>query len=241
MQYRNGPVPIKEIAHALGILEIREEPLTNLEGTLITTLERESGAILVNSNAPARRRRFTVGHELGHFLNPHHVGADERGLSCSLGDMKTGASAIADRRRCQEAEANRFAIEILAPRTRCRVFLNGDADIAEVLAIVTEFEISREAAARRYVELHGEPITAVFTKDRRLVYSVRSDGCPVLSVRKGDLLPLPPEPSDVRRLRIPINSPVYSDLISPGIPIRSRPPFRFQIARGRAPSSTLFF
>ena len=33
-------------------------------------------------------------------------------------------------------------------------------------------------------------------------------------------------------VRIPINSPVYSDLISPGIPISTRSPFRFQIARG---------
>jgi len=33
-------------------------------------------------------------------------------------------------------------------------------------------------------------------------------------------------------VRIPINSPVYSDPISPGIPISSRSPFRFQIAQG---------
>ena len=90
MEYRSGPVPIEEIAFALGIVEIREEPLTNLEGTLITTPERDSGVILVNSNASPRRRRFTVGHELGHFLNPYHVGADEGGLSCSLGDMRPG-------------------------------------------------------------------------------------------------------------------------------------------------------
>ena len=34
-------------------------------------------------------------------------------------------------------------------------------------------------------------------------------------------------------LRIPINSPAYSDPISPAIPISNRPPFRFQIARGK--------
>ena len=33
-------------------------------------------------------------------------------------------------------------------------------------------------------------------------------------------------------LRIPINSPAYSDPISPAIPISNRSPFRFQIARG---------
>lgn len=198
MQYRSGPVPIEAIAQALGIMEIREEPLTNLEGTLITTPERESGSILVNSNASPRRRRFTVGHELGHFLNPYHVGAEDGGLSCSLGDMRFLSSASADRHRRQESEANRFAIEILAPRTRCQSFLKGDPDICEILSMVREFEISREAAARRYVELNGNAVAVVFTKDRRLTYWVPSDSCPALSVRKGDLLPLPSEPVNTR-------------------------------------------
>ena len=34
-------------------------------------------------------------------------------------------------------------------------------------------------------------------------------------------------------VRIPINSPAYSDPISPAIPISNRSPFRFQIARGK--------
>jgi len=38
---------------------------------------------------------------------------------------------------------------------------------------------------------------------------------------------------------IPINSPGYSDPISPRIPRWSRPGYRFQIARGRGSSSTL--
>jgi hypothetical protein len=42
-------------------------------------------------------------------------------------------------------------------------------------------------------------------------------------------------------LRIPINSPAYSDLMSPAIPISIRPPFRFQFARGSASSGTLIF
>jgi hypothetical protein len=40
-------------------------------------------------------------------------------------------------------------------------------------------------------------------------------------------------------LRIPINSSVYSDLISPRIPISNRSPFRFQIVRGNGRSGRL--
>jgi hypothetical protein len=196
MQYRNGPVPIEDIAHALGIDEIREEPLNNFEGALLTDTERGSGSILINSNAPLRRRRFTLSHELGHFVNPYHLSQDERGFFCSAADMRTGYSVKADQQRRQEAEANRFAIEILAPRTRCRALFNGDADLAEILGMVREFEISRVAAARRYIELHEDAVAVVFTKERRLTYFVRSDGFPALSVAKGDLLRLPREPAN---------------------------------------------
>jgi hypothetical protein len=194
MRYRNGPVPIEDVACALGIGEIRQEPLNNFEGALLTDSNREFGSILINSNAPIRRRRFTLGHELGHFLNPHHLSEETQGFFCSTADMREAGSAKANRHRRQETEANRFAIEILAPRTRCRALFNGDADLAEVLAMVKEFDISREAAARRYVELHEDAVAVMFTKEGRLIYSALSDGFPARAVRKGDLLRLPPEP-----------------------------------------------
>ena len=200
IKYQNGRVPIARIAQALGIVEIREEPLTNLEGTLIATPERDCGSILVNSKSSRRRRNFTVGHELGHFLNPYHVGADDGRLSCSSTDMGFVPSPTANRHRRQEGEANRFAIEILAPRVRCKALVGGDPDIANILAVAQEFDISREAAARRYVELHGDCVAVLFSKERRLLYSVRSEACTALSVRKGEILPLPPAPANSRRL-----------------------------------------
>ncbi len=51
-------VPIHEIATALDIIEIRAEPLTNLEGALITTPERGVGRILINSGSGPRRQRL---------------------------------------------------------------------------------------------------------------------------------------------------------------------------------------
>lgn len=69
---RPGPVPVGEIARALDIVEIRMETLSNIEGALVTTPERGFGSILVNQNSSSRRRRFTIGHELLHFLSPTH-------------------------------------------------------------------------------------------------------------------------------------------------------------------------
>jgi len=57
-----------------------------------------------------------------------------------------------------------------------------------------EFDISREAAARRYAELHNEPVAIAFSKNGQLTYSVRSQSCPALCVRKNEQLSLPQAP-----------------------------------------------
>ena len=68
----SGPVPIHQVAEALDIVEIRQAPLKGLEGALVSAAERDIGSILVNSSPPAQRQRFSIAHELGHFLNPWH-------------------------------------------------------------------------------------------------------------------------------------------------------------------------
>ncbi len=91
------------IARALDIAEVRIEPLANLEGALITTPERNTGAILLNSRTNPRRRRFTLGHELGHFLNPWHQPAAPDGFHCSREGMLTSDGRSKDRYLRQEA------------------------------------------------------------------------------------------------------------------------------------------
>ena len=64
----DGPVPVDAIAGALDIVQIRSEPLNNLEGALITSPERDIGMILVNASSGRQRCRYSLSHELGHFL-----------------------------------------------------------------------------------------------------------------------------------------------------------------------------
>lgn len=120
-----GAVPVHAIAHALDIVEIRVEPLFNLEGALVTTPERGHGQILVNAKSNPRRRRFTIGHELGHFLSPHHVMTADTGFECNRQDLRAGLQDAGNRHRRQEAEANAFAIELLAPPQRLKLHLAG--------------------------------------------------------------------------------------------------------------------
>lgn len=99
---------------ALDIDEIREESLTNLEAALVTTTERDRGMILLNRQSSSQRRRFSLAHEMLHFLNHTHEQTSENGFRCTKSDMRvTGQTR--DRHQRQEVEANTFAIELLAP------------------------------------------------------------------------------------------------------------------------------
>ena len=181
----SGPVPVRDIALALDIEEIREAPLTSLEAALVTTPERGCGKILLNSNSSRQRRRFSLGHELLHFLNQCHEQTSSDGFHCSRADMRAWSSTESRHVR-QEAEANTFAIELLVPRSRLKPLLRSPPDLEKVLKIADEFDISKEAAARRYVQLHADCMAVVFTKDRRFTYAERGRGFPFIEIRQDE-------------------------------------------------------
>jgi hypothetical protein len=189
----SGPIPVYEIARALDIDEICERPLSNLEGALITTPERGYGAILVNSSSNPRRRRFTVGHELGHFLNPWHKPPLATGFACTPEDMTI--SFALDRYYRQEAEANVFSIELLTPRKQLARLLKHSANLEQALEIASAFDISRESAVRRYAALHGDCLAVVISHNRKIRYFERTDTFPRLCLKKGDSVPALPRPS----------------------------------------------
>jgi hypothetical protein len=176
---------------ALDIHEIREERLNHIEAALVTTPERDFGSILVNLNCSRQRRRFSVGHELCHFLNPLHRPTYREGFWCSHSDMFLAAHNNSDRHVRQEAEANAFSIELLAPRSRVRPFLKAPPDLKEVVRAASDLDISRGAAARRYVELHDETLAAIFCGGGKFIYAQRNDEFPSLCLSKDQPVTLP--------------------------------------------------
>ena len=199
---RSGAVPIREIARTLGIVEIREAPLKSFEGALLTGPERYEGKILVNRTSSPQRRRFTVAHELLHFLNVLHTPTTEDGFECRQGDLAMGGDlrrTDLTKHQLQEVEANRFAIELLAPLKMMKPFLRGEPEMEKVVAAATALDLSKEAASRRYIELHGDCLGVVFSKDGCFLYSDWSDRFPYLQFKRGDRLPVAmrkPPPGD---------------------------------------------
>jgi IrrE N-terminal-like domain len=197
LDHKAGPVPVREIATALDIVDIREKPLKSFEGALVTAPERDVGMILVNSGSSLPRRRYTLSHELGHFLNLWHKpqNSSDR-FVCTKADLATSwreKTADAARHRVQESEANRFAIELLAPRRLIRPYLRGLPDLAKVVGFSDALLLSREAGARRYVELHEQPCGLVFSRAGEVRYVERDSDFPFISYGRSDRVrELPP-------------------------------------------------
>jgi predicted Zn-dependent protease len=202
-----GAIPIHEIARALDITHIRAEPLTNFEGALVTMAERDTGAILVNANASRRRQRFTVAHELGHFLSLSHQPTHQSGFWCNKADLSQRPLPGLNRHRRQEGEANTFAIELAAPDYHFTHVRSGTPDLQHVVEIAALLHLSREATARRYVELHSQPAAVLFFEAKRLRYSDWNSDFPQLALQKGD--PQPDLP--VYFGRAPITSIISGD------------------------------
>jgi len=163
---------------------------------LITTSERDVGSILVNRRSGRQRQRYSVGHELGHFLNPWHEPTDADGFWCTRQDMQVGSWSVTreqSRHQIQEAEANRFATELLMPPSRFRRFLSGEPSLEGVLSAARELDVSREAAARRYVELHDATIAVALSCGGRLRYWARCGDFPRVAIKRDEQMPALPQ------------------------------------------------
>ncbi len=93
----------------------------------------------------------------------------------------------------QEIEANRFAVELLAPRTRFNTALKQPPNLNAVLDIAKDLSISKEATARRYVELYPGPVAILFQENQHLRYSFCNDDFPQLQLSSGHRMPALPQ------------------------------------------------
>lgn len=186
-----GAIDVKAIAYAFDVREIRLEPLDNIERALLTPPEKEVGSILVNRQSRPQRRRFTIAHELRHLLHAHYRPQGKQGFLCSNKDIRFRSHVLKPgltRHHRQEWQANRFAIEVLVPAHLLAPYLDAEPNLEVVLALANDFDVSREAAARHFIEKSDRPMAIVFSQHGRVRYAVRNDEFPQLGVHRGDPL-----------------------------------------------------
>jgi Zn-dependent peptidase ImmA (M78 family) len=108
------PIPVEEIAYKLNI-KISYEPF---EGDLSGLLYRDNldTIIGVNSNESDKRQRFTIAHELGHFIlhegDQLHV---DHNFKVNFRDSISSQGS-----KLIEIEANAFAASLLMPEALVR-------------------------------------------------------------------------------------------------------------------------
>ena len=187
------PVPIEELCRALDIKEIADLETDGFEGGLLMDQYRRNGIILVNTSARDGRRRFTIGHELGHFLIPTHKPVKSDRFLCSRDDMRLWSTAEQSAYVRMEVEANRFSALILMPPPLLRPYLAKfrDPDIEQILAVHRDFIVSKDAAARAYAQYRQDPVATVVVKDGRVQRIYRAIKFPRMSVSPGDEVPKP--------------------------------------------------
>jgi Zn-dependent peptidase ImmA (M78 family) len=184
------PIPVEEVARQLDITDIQDVDSDTFEGGLITDTTRSSGFILVNRKAIRGRRRFTIGHELAHFLMTTHK-PPAGGFQCSRADMRRWDKEASPSVR-MEVEANEFSALLLMPpplwQRECAKFR--DPDLLQITQLAKLFDVSKEAAARTYAQYHDRLVMTVVTKDGMIDKVYRNvTRFPKLCVRSGDAVP----------------------------------------------------
>jgi Zn-dependent peptidase ImmA (M78 family) len=148
------PIPINELARNLDI-EIKYEPAEDsLSGFLLRDLNHHKAIIGVNKGHASNRQRFTIAHELGHFLlhqqEQLHV---DRQFQIHLRDQTSSKGKVEE-----EKEANLFAAELLMPVKYIQeelaeiesLDLEDDSIIA---SLAKKYEVSTQAMAFRLAYL----------------------------------------------------------------------------------------
>ena len=185
------PFPLEELAELAGIEAIGELTTSSFEGMLITNAEKSRGAIMIKAKTSPRRRRFTIAHELGHYLLPWHR---QETFSCKSSDIKdTGDGRIKSDLVNIEVEANSFASQLLMPSSAFHRIMHeyGSPELINVADLSDTFDVSFEAAVHRYKSLTEHPVAFVFSYQNVVRYWVKGVAMPyALKVRKDMPLPL---------------------------------------------------
>jgi Zn-dependent peptidase ImmA (M78 family) len=135
------PIPVEHIVRSRG-LSVRKQGNTSSDISGFLFRQEDDVVIGVNASHPRVRQRFTIAHELGHFLL-HAPRSDkihiDRTFEVKFRDDLSGRGIDTD-----EREANLFAAELLMPQRLIRRDL---ANVGEMDLVNDDF---LNDLARRY-------------------------------------------------------------------------------------------
>jgi hypothetical protein len=154
--------------------------------------ERPRPLILLNEDRTGRRARFSLAHEIGHIAIPWHVGT----IACHV-DFEIAARTYYY--RATEAEANRFAGELLLPSAWVQAQVAEQDDLRDQLQTLYSTGVSAPVACLRLIPALPPGVIVVLPdSDSRVQISAASPGTSLTPPGRGSHLD--------RRLFDPISS-----------------------------------
>jgi len=143
-EYTNQvPVPVGGLAKALGLKVVVAALPLNISGMIKPDDDGEGFIIKVNRFESKARQRFTIAHEIAHFLL--HRDRIQAGVVDSVLYRSKLSSRI-------EAEANRLAADIVMPRRKISAITGLETThISDhmIERLANEFEVSKQAMGIR--------------------------------------------------------------------------------------------
>lgn len=160
-------IDLELIAASLDVF-VEEDQLTSYEARMVRSGSR---AIITVSTSilEVGRKRFSIAHELGHFL----LHPDTLQLACcDEEDMR----AWSERFKPEETEANAFAAELLMPREMVSLRLIGQTPSFTLISDLTDtFQTSLTASAIQFAKCTREPVALIASQDLNRKWWVASD------------------------------------------------------------------
>lgn len=154
------PTPLDPIAKRLGIILMAFDLGSNVSGVL--RIEKNSSTIGYNPNESKVRQRFTIAHEIGHFIL--HKKEGNNGIFIDNGNhynqilFRAQKSQLSEEDDRNEQEANEFAAALLMPRDLINKELNKYqgfdlSDNSMIVDLAKKFEVSIPAMTFRIINI----------------------------------------------------------------------------------------
>lgn len=171
------PVDVESLALEYSQAAVPEEPIKkikhdsydNFDGALLKNAEKSQWMILCNDSIRSEgRKRFTVAHELGHYML--HRLEMEQFLCSSIEGEKTTSS------RNIENEADTFASYLLMPFDDCRKQITDQSFSIELLMhCANRYGVSLMAAALKIKEILPKRVVVIAARDGIILWAAPND------------------------------------------------------------------
>jgi predicted transcriptional regulator len=150
-----APVDVEQVASALRLRVVHEDLGEDVSGLLVSR-GRSAGIAVKRGDAPVRRR-FTIAHEIGHFVLGHHIQRNEMVHADQHHQVIYRSQSASQGLDPLEVQANQFAASLLMPAKIIReevASLRKPLQEADVKALAQRFRVSEQAMTIRLTTLN---------------------------------------------------------------------------------------